>query len=63
MSIQTRVRVINMETCPICGRSIRRGEVCMPLYSNRRLVGYAHKRCSDLLDRANKIIHDVVGGI
>ena len=54
--LQLRMKVVNYSTCPLCSKKIQRREVCIPLHNNQTVIGYAHKRCFDVVDRAMQIM-------
>lgn len=51
-SIGIRIKTTAFDTCPVCEKKIRKGQLCLPLHNNRILIGYAHKRCVDIIDIA-----------
>jgi hypothetical protein len=50
--IGVRLRVKDIGTCPICIKPMKFKEMCVPLYNSSTVVGYAHAKCFNAVDRA-----------
>lgn len=60
-NFDVNIGIKSWEVCPLCEKKIKENQVCSPLYSNQKMMGYAHRRCSLILEETIETILDVIG--